>query len=413
MSEKQKLLDESKILNMFSNGQLRSQQDVSDLIKNLTGQVLETVLKGEIDHHLGYQKYDRKNKSTSNSRNGTSLKRVKTQVGELPLNIPRDRKNEFSPALIQKGDRELAFFEDHILALYAKGMSTRDISGIIKELYNYEISAETVSQITHRVHEERNRWHSRPLEPMYAIVFIDGFFSKVRVEGSVRNICVYVIVGIKLDGTKDCLGFWVGGETESSKYWLSIFNELRNRGVEDILIFCADNLSGISESILACYPNAEIQKCIVHQIRNSLKYVSYKDRKELSTDLKSIYKSATEAEGLEALEKFDEKWQSKYPHIAKSWRSNWSELSVFYKYSPEIRRMIYTTNPIESVNRGIRKRIKTRSVFPSPEALGKVVFLALNEISQKWTGRSPNWGLILAQLRIHFGKRLERYMDKA
>lgn len=412
MLEKRELLNESELLKMFSSGQLRSQEDLGALIKTLTGQVLETVLKGELDAHLGYAKYDRKNKSTPNSRNGTSAKRVKTQVGELAVNIPRDRYNEFSPALIKKGDRELAFFEDHIIALYARGMSTRDIGAIIQELYNYEISPETVSKITERVHEESMHWHSRPLERLYPGVFLDGFFAKVRVEGSVREVCVYVIIGIKLDGTKDCLGFWVDSQGESSRYWLNVLNELRNRGVEDILIFCVDNLSGISEAISACFPKAEIQKCVVHQIRNSLKHVSYKDRKELSTDLKSIYKAATESEGVEALDKFEEKWRGKYPHIAKSWRNNWSELSVYFKYSPEIRRLIYTTNPIESVNRGIRKRIKTRSVFPSLESLGKVVYLALIEMSKKWTCPRPNWGLILSQLRIYFGDRLERYLNE-
>ena len=249
MAEKQGLLDNSKLKEMFSSGQLRSQEDVGILFKNLTGQILNAVLKGELDHHLGYEKYDRIKKSTTNSRNGTSSKKVKTQVGELPLNIPRDRQNEYSPILVLKGDRELTFFEDHVLALYSKGMSTRDISEIIKELYRYELSAKTVSKITERVQVERGHWHSRPLESMYALVFLDGFFSKVRVEGSVRNICVYVIIGIKLNGAKDCLGFWVDGNPESAKYWLTVLNELRNRGVEKILFFCADNLSGISEAI--------------------------------------------------------------------------------------------------------------------------------------------------------------------
>lgn len=410
MTGKPELLNKEEVLKMFSRGQLQTQSDVSILIKEITGEVLEAVLKGELDAHLGYERYDRKAKKTTNSRNGTSGKKVKTQVGELALKIPRDRENEFEPALIKKGDRELSFFEDHILALYGKGMSTRDITGIIKELYNYEISAETVSKIVERVKEESEGWHSRPLESVYAVVFLDGFFSKVRVEGSVSKVCVYVLIGIKLDGTKECLGFWIDSQGESSKYWLNVLNELKNRGVGDVLIFCSDNLAGISEAISACYPKAEIQKCVVHQIRNSLKYVSYKERKELSEDLKGIYKAATETEGIMALEKFDEKWSSKYPHIAKSWRKNWSELSVYFKYSPEIRRLIYTTNPIESVNRGIRRRIKTRNVFPSPASLDKVVYLALNEMSQKWTCPMQNWGLIRSQLRVYFEGILEPYM---
>lgn len=413
MQERQEVVNKEEILKMYTSGQLRTQLDVGRLVTEVTGQVLETILKGELDTHLGYEKYNRKNKKTPNSRNGTSAKTVKTKVGALPLQIPRDRKNEFEPALIKKGDRELAFFEDHVLALYGKGMSVRDITEIIKNLYNYEISAEKVSMITARVVEDSVTWNSRPLEPVYAVVFLDGFFAKVRVlEGSVRNICVYVIIGIKLDGTKDCLGFWVDSQAESSRYWLNVLNELRNRGVENILIFCADNLSGISEAISACFPGAEIQKCVVHQIRNSLKYVSYKDRKEVSDDLKPIYKAATEAEGVKALERFNEKWSSIYPNIGKSWQNNWSELSVYFNYSPEIRRLIYTTNPIESVNRGIRRRIKTRSVFPSLDSLGKVVYLALTEMSQKWTGPIPNWGLIVTQLRIHFEEILGPYFKR-
>ena len=412
MIEKQEILNKEEVLKMFSGGRLQTQTDVSKLIKEVTGQVLETILKGELDAHLGYKKYDQKNKKTTNSRNGTSGKRVKTQVGELPLKIPRDRDNEFEPELIKKGDKELSFFEDHILALYSKGMSTRDITGIIKEVYNYEISAETVSMITARVREESATWHNRALEPVYAVVFLDGFFTKVRVERSVSKVCVYVIIGIKVDGTKDCLGFWVESQGESSRYWLTVLDEIKNRGVENILIFCTDNLTGISEAISASFPKAEIQKCVVHQIRNSLKYVSYKDRKEVSDDLKTIYKAPTESEGQIALEKFNEKWNSKYPHIGKSWRNNWSELSVYFKYSPEIRRLIYTTNPIESVNRGIRKRIKTRSVFPSVESLGKVVFLAIDEMGQKWTTPMPNWGLILSQLRIYFEPILKPYLDR-
>lgn len=404
------VLNKEEILKRYESGELRTQGDVNNLVKQMVGEVLETILKGELDAHLGYKRYDRegrKAKETSNSRNGGFKKKVKSQVGELSVKIPRDRENGYSPALIKKGSRELSFFEDHILALYSKGMSTRDITGIIQELYNYEISAETVSKIVERVKGESAAWQSRPLESVYAVVFLDGFFSKVRVEGSVINVCVYVLIGIKLDGTKDCLGFWVESQGESSKYWLSVLNEIKNRGVENVLIFSCDNLAGISEAIMACYPKAEIQKCVVHQIRNSLKYVSYKERKELSEDLKGIYKAATETEGLKELEKFDEKWSSKYPHIGKSWRRNWSELSVYFKYSPEIRRLIYTTNPIESVNRVIRRRIKTRNVFPSRESLGKVVYLALDEMSQKWTNPIPHWGLILSQLRVYFGEILE------
>jgi transposase-like protein len=410
MSEKNELLNEEELLKMYKRGQLRTQEDVNVLMRNVLGKAVGAVLKGELDAHLGYEKYDRKRKKTANSRNGTSSKRVKTQMGEMAVQIPRDREGEFEPALIKKGERELAFFGDHILTLYAKGVSTRDITEIIKELYNYEISAETVSKIVSRVEEESEAWHSRPLEAVYAAVFSDGLFAKVRVEGSIKTVCVHIIIGIRLDGKKECLGFWVNTEGESARYWLKVFNDLRNRGVERILIFCTDNLAGISEAILACFPEAQIQKCIVHQIRSSTKYVSHKDRKELSGDLKGIYKAATEAEATLALDKFEEKWRMKYPHIGKSWRKNWSELSVYFRYSPEIRRLIYTTNAIESVNRGIRRRIKHHNAFPSIESLGKVVYLALIEMSEKWTGPILNWGLIRAQLRVYFEDILEPYL---
>ena len=412
MAEKNELLNEEELLRLYRSGQLRTQEDASVLVKNVIGQVLESILRGELDAHLGYEKYDRKGKKTSNSRNGTSSKRVKTQMGEMEVNIPRDRDGEFEPALIRKGDRELAFFGDHILALYGKGMSTRDITEIIKELYNYEISAETVSTIVSRVEGEREAWHSRPLETVYGMVFLDGLFAKVRVDGIVKTVCVYILIGMNMEGVKECLGFWINTEGESAKYWLKVLNDLRNRGVERILFFCTDNLSGITEAILACFPEAQIQKCIVHQIRNSTKYVLHSDRHELIGDLKGIYKAATEAEAILALDKFDEKWRMKYPHIAKSWRKNWSELSVYFKHSPEIRRLIYTTNAIESVNRGIRRRIKTRSSFPSIESLGKVVYLAIIEMSEKWTKTKPvaYWGLIRAQLRIHFEDILEPYL---
>lgn len=409
MTVKEEILNKDAVMAQFKSGKLRTQEDVGVLLKNLMGEILETVLKGELDAQLGYKKYDHCEKETTNRRNGSSGKKVKTNVGELPVKIPRDRENEFTPVLIKPGDRELSFFEDHVLSLYSKGMSTRDITEIIYELYNYEISAETVSKITDRVVAESMKWHERHLEPVYPIVFLDGFFCNVRVEGQVRKVCVYVIIGINLYGVKECLGFWTDGNEESSKYWLTVLDEIRNRGVKDILFFCSDNLIGISEAISACFPKALIQKCVVHQIRNSLKYVSERDRKELSGDLKSIYKAPSESDALDALKTFQAKWGSKYPQIGKSWERNWSELSVYFNYSPEIRKLIYTTNPIESVNRGLRKRIKTRSLFPSLDALKKVVYLAISEMNEKWKCPKPNWGLILAQLRIYFDDILSPY----
>ena len=288
-------------------------------------------------------------------------------------------------------------------------MSTRDISSHIHEIYGYELSAESISAITDKVLERAKEWQSRPLEPIYAIVFMDGMVVKMRVEGTVRKQTVYVIIGIDLEGNKSCLGLYFGA-TESAKYWLTVMNELRNRGVEDILIFAVDNLSGISEAIEAGYPGAEIQKCIVHQIRNALRFVAWNDRKRVATDLKAIYTAATEEQGLQALERFGQSWDAKYPHIAKSWHTNWSELSTFFKYSPQIRQLIYTTNPIESFNRGIRKVTKTRATFPSEDACLKLMFLATENIEQRWTQTIRGWGEIYSQLLIYFNDRLEEYL---
>lgn len=409
MTVNEEILNKDALMTQFKSGELRTQEDVENLVKKIMGKILETVLKGELDAHLGYERYDHCKKGTTNRRNGSSSKKVRTNVGKIEVKVARDRENEFTPVLIKPGERELSFFSDQVLSLYSKGMSTRDITGIIHEIYDYDISAETVSKITDRVIAESMKWHERPLEPVYANVFLDGFFCNVRVEGHVRKVCVYVMIGINLYGVKECLGFWTNGSEESAKYWLTVLNEIKNRGVKDILFFCSDNLSGISEAISACFPKALIQKCVVHQIRNSLKYVSDRDRKELSGDLKSIYKAASESDALDALKKFQKKWDSKYPQIGKSWERNWSELGVYFNYSPEIRRLIYTTNPIESVNRGLRKRIKTRSLFPSIDALKKVVYLAVSEINEKWIRAIPDWGLILAQLRIYFDDVLSPY----
>jgi transposase-like protein len=292
--------------------------------------------------------------------------------------------------------------------MYARGMTTRDIQSHVKEIYNYDVSPETISTITDKVLERAREWQNRPLEPLYAIVFMDAIFLKMRSEGHVRNISVYNIIGITLEGRKECLGLWLC-DTESSKYWLSVLNELKNRGLEDVLIFSVDNLKGISEAIQAVFPQAEIQKCVVHQIRNSLKHVSWKDRKQLAQDLKSIYKAKTEKDGSSALEDFEKKWK-KYPHVAASWKRNWGEIATFFKYPPDIRRLIYTTNPIESMNRNIKKITKNKAIFPNEQAVFKVIYLALQGIEKKWTSRLRDWAMIYSQLMIFFEERLTRYL---
>lgn len=296
-----------------------------------------------------------------------------------------------------------------MISMYAKGMSTRDISAHISDIYGYELSAETISTITEKVMEKAREWQSRPLEAVYPIVFMDGFVVKMRIDGAVRKQTLYVIIGIDLEGNKSCLGLYLS-ESESAKYWLTVMNELQSRGVEDILIFAVDNLSGISDAIGAFFPQAEIQKCIVHQIRNSLRFVPWKERKMVAADLKKIYTASSAETGLQALEQFSEVWDKKYLHISKSWNANWAELSTFYKYSPEIRKLIYTTNPIESFNRSLRKVTKTRSIFPNENACLKLVFLAIQDIEKRWNVKIKDWGKIYSQLVINFEERLEGYV---
>ena len=319
-------------------------------MREVSKDVVETLLDEELTDHLGFEKYDQKAKVIENSRNGYTPKTVKSKFGEIGLDVPRDRKSDFEPQIVKKRKKDISGLEDKIISMYAKGMTTRDIQAHIRDLYSYEISAETVSSITDRVLERAKEWQSRPLDPIYAIVYMDAVFLKMRTEGHVRDVAVYTIIGINLDGLKECLGMWVC-ETESAKYWLSVLNELKNRGLADVLIFSVDNLTGILEAIEAVFPRAEVQKCIVHQIRNLLRYVSWKERKAMAKDLKFIYQAATEEEGLAALDDFPQKWDKHYPHISISWKKNWAELATFFKYPPEIRTLIYTTNPIESLHR--------------------------------------------------------------
>ena len=293
--------------------------------------------------------------------------------------------------------------------MYAKGMTVRDIQSHIADIYGYEISHETVSSMTAGVLEKAKEWQQRPLQEIYPIIFLDALFLNMRKEGTISKVAVYAIIGIDLDGNKECLGLWIV-ETESSKYWLTVLNELKNRGLQDVLIFSVDGLPGLSEAISAAFPQAEIQRCIVHQIRNSLKHVPWKDRKSVATDLKTIYTASSEKAALEALELFGNKWNRKYPNILKSWEKNWAELSTFFKYPQEIRTLIYTTNPIESLNRGLKKISKTRSIFPNEDAILKLLYLAINDINKRWTQKAKNWGAIYAQLSIFFEERLSKYI---
>ena len=398
-------LDREELKKLLKEKGVRSLDDFNAFMREVSKEVVETILDGELTDHLGYEKHDQKTKSTENARNGFTPKTVKSKFVEIDLDVPRDRQSDFEPQIVKKRQKDISGLEEKIISMYAKGMTTRDIQAHIKDLYGYEISPETVSSITDKVMERAREWQSRPLDSVYALVYMDAVFLKMRHEGHVRNMALYTIVGINLDGQKECLGLWIC-ETESAKYWLSVLNELKNRGVQDVLIFTVDNLKGISEAIEAVFPRAEIQKCIVHQIRNSLRYVSWKERKAMAKDLRTIYEAATEQEGAAALDRFADKWDKRYPHISASWRTNWDEIVTFFKYPPEIRSIVYTTNPIESLNRQIKKTAKNKAIFPNEQALVKQVYLAIEGASRKWIFRHRDWAMIYSQLMIYFGDRL-------
>jgi putative transposase len=402
------VIDKEAIKKSIKKHGIKTTEDLQEFLRIITKEVIETLYDGEITDHLGYKKYESRPDKT-NARNGKTTKKVKSQLGEINLEVPRDRQGTFEPEIVKKRQTDISGIEAKVISMYAKGMSTRDIKYHIHEIYGYDISAETISNITDLVMDEAKEWQNRPLQPIYPIVFMDAMIVKTRQEGIVKNYAVYAILGIDLEGNKECLGLYYS-ETESAKFWLNVLNELKARGVTDVFIFAVDNLTGISDAISSAFPNAEIQKCIVHQIRNSLKFVPWKERKTVASDLKLIYTASTEEQGRLNLDSFEEKWGKKYPHIVKSWRNNWGELSTFFKYSPEIRRLIYTTNPIEGFHRGLRKVSKTRAIFPNEDALTKLLYLAIRDMAKRWTMKIKNWGMIYSQLCIYFEERLENYL---
>lgn len=398
------LLSRAMDLIVESGADLKTLFDQDGLLKKLTKSLVERALNAELSAHLGYDKYER-TKST-NARNGSSKKHLLTDSGTIELEIPRDRDGDFEPQLVAKHQTKLEGFNDKVISLYAKGMSVSDIKTQLSELYGgAEISTALISKITEEVMEEVDSWRKRALERVYPIVFFDCLVVKVRQDKHVINKAVYAALGIDTEGKKDVLGIWLS-ENEGAKFWLANLTEMRNRGLQDILIACTDNLTGMNEAISAVYPKTEHQLCIVHQIRNSLRFVSYKDRKELVADLKPIYAAATEDNGLEALGDFAKKWDSQYPYIAKSWYSNWDNLAVFFQYPPEIRRVIYTTNAIESLNSQLRKVTKSKRSFPSDDAVFKTLYLAIDYITRKWTMPIQNWGTAMAHFMIKFDGRI-------
>ena len=395
-----------KLLELLQGAGITDVAGVQERFKEMVGAVLENSLEGELDEELGYSKYDYRNKETDNSRNGYSEKTLKTSLGELELAVPRDRKGEFEPQIVKKNQTTLSGdIEDKILSMYAKGMTTGDIEAHIREIYGLEVSDTTISRVTDKILPVVKEWQMRPLDEIYAVVFMDAVHFHVRSEGQIVKKAVYVAIGVKTDGVRDVLGMWVG-ENESAKFWLGILNGLKNRGVTDILIACVDGLTGFTSAIEAVFPKTEIQQCVIHQIRKSTKFVSYKDIKALMADLKKVYAAVDEQTALYQLDTFDEKWGGKYPKIALSWRANWANLSTYFKYPQEVRTLIYTTNAIENFNRQLRKVTKSKSVFPTDESLLKMLYLAMMDITKKWTGRRKDWGQIHSQLEIFFADRL-------
>lgn len=384
---------------------IKSEADLGDFSKLLKKMTVEAALGGEMEAHLGYAKHSLEGHHSGNNRNGYSRKTLKGDHGEVEIEVPRDCNGSFEPQLVRKGQTRLTQMDDQILALYAKGMTTREIVGFFKEMYGAEVSATLVSRVTEAVMERVIDWQNRPLEAVYAIVYLDCIVLKVRQNKVVINKAIYVALGIDLEGRKQLLGLWIA-ETEGAKFWLSVLTELQNRGVKDILIVCVDGLSGFPEAIETAFPKARIQLCIVHMVRNSLKYVSWKDYKAVTADLKRIYQSATETQARQELEAFGQRWDEQYPQIRKSWDRHWPNLITLFDYPPDIRKAIYTTNAIESLNSVIRQATRKRKIFPNDDSAMKVVYLAIQSASQRWTKPIRNWKAALNRFMIEFEDRL-------
>lgn len=394
------------ISELLSASNVQSMDDIHELFKETIAEFMQGSLEAELDEELGYEPYDVKNKNTENSRNGHSKKTLRTSMGKVEIDVPRDRKGDFEPKILPKNQTSISQdMEEKIFSMYAKGMSVSDIEDHIRDIYGLEISDTTVSRITDKVLPAAKEWQQRPLESIYAVVFLDAIHYHVRSEGHIVKKAVYIAIGINMDGKKDVLGMWVG-ENESAKFWAGVLNSMRNRGVDDILIACTDNLTGFSQAIEAVFPQTDIQNCIIHQLRNSSKYVSYKDLKALMADLKKVYTAVDEESAMSALDDFAAVWDSKYPKISKSWYDNWANLSTYFKFPQELRKLIYTTNTIEGFNRQLKKVTKSKSVFPTDDSLFKMLYLAMTDITKKWTGRRQDWSRIYAQLVIYYADRI-------
>lgn len=402
MKEKSKGKDLLKILQ--ENYEIETAQDLSGAIKDLFKDVLQQMMNAEFDSSMGYSKYDKTIEKT-NYRNGSTKKNLKSEFGEFEFETPRDRNGEFEPKIVPKNKRDVSGIEEKIISLYGRGLSTREINEQIQDLYGIEVSSTMVSNITDQILPEIKEWQNRPLDDVYPIVFIDAVHFSVRQDNQVVKKAAYIVLGVDKEGSKDILGIWIG-ENESAKFWLGVLNDLKQRGVKDILILCSDGLTGIKEAIQAAFPKTVQQRCIVHIIRNSVKFVYYKDKKEFCNDLKTIYTAKNEKDGYNNLQKVKEKWKNKYPNSLKNWEENWDAICPFFNYSDSIRKIMYTTNTIESLNRQFRKYTKTKAVFPTDDSLMKCLYLATKNITKKWTTRYGSWDLILAELSIMFDGRI-------
>lgn len=384
----------------------RTVEDIHSKLKDLFKGAMQEMLEAEMTEHLGYDKNSAEGNNTGNSRNGYSQKTIKTKFGPTEIDIPRDRNAEFEPQIIKKYDNTVNGIEDQIISMYAKGLSTRDIEDQMRDIYGIDVSPTLVSKITDKIMPQVAEWQSRPLDPVYPVVFLDAIHFKVRKDNRIINKAAYSVLAINMAGQKDILGIWIG-ENESASFWLGVCNDLRNRGITDILIACKDGLSGFSEAINTVFPRTEIQLCVIHQIRNSLKYVSYKDQKELIADLKTVYQALTLEEAEMAFTTFKEKWGKKHSIVIRSWENNWLELTTYFKYPHEVRRMIYTTNIIEGYHRQLRKVTKTKTAYPTDESLRKIIYLATMDAAKKWTMPIRNWVECISQLSIYFENRID------
>lgn len=407
MAKRRTRLTEGKqniIAALINEYDIQTADDIQDALKDLLGGTIESMLEAEMDNHLGYEPYERSN--NSNARNGLKSKTVRSKYGEMEIDVPQDRESSFEPQIVKKRQKDISHIDDKIISMYAKGLSTRQISEQIEDIYGFEVSEGMISDITDKLLPEITDWQHRPLSKTYPIIFIDAVHFSVRDNNVIKKLAAYVILGINDEGHKEVLSIQIG-ENESSKYWLGVLNELKNRGVNDILILCADGLTGMKEAVNAAFPNTEYQRCIVHQVRNTLKYVADKDKKKFATDLKTIYQAPSEPIAHERMLEITQRWREHYPNAMKSWEANWDVISPIFKFSADVRKVIYTTNTIESLNSTYRRLNRQRSVFPNDNALLKALYLATFEATKKWTLPLRNWGKVYGELSIMFEGRLK------